>query len=340
MLWLELSLDPVHGGGEWGFGKCLWSPTRKKGAANVRWAFWESLLRVKVGDSVLHLRETKTGLAFVGMSVCCEDGFVTDERPPESGEWSTSDKFYRVRLSDYVEFSDPILLADVFRKKRDELVAYFRQNSERSRDRHHLFYVIQRGKLQCLQGAYLSEVDKELAELLLGGARGVSSSASYLTSPVVSTGEAARQIIARVGQDEFSAFVKRNFESRCCVPGCEVDDPLFLVGAHIARWADVPEMRGDIRNGLCLCLMHDNAFERGHFTLDQNLEIVVPDNIRKSSKWAAQRLLPIVGERISESKVRPSREALQHHWLRHEFKELLPSADQQSDNRGSQKRPS
>lgn len=29
MMWIEMSRDEVHGGGDWAFAKCVWSPTHK-----------------------------------------------------------------------------------------------------------------------------------------------------------------------------------------------------------------------------------------------------------------------------------------------------------------------
>ena len=50
-----MSRDPTHGGGSWGFTVCLWSPAYKQGTAE-RWAFWDTLLKVKTGDQIVHLR--------------------------------------------------------------------------------------------------------------------------------------------------------------------------------------------------------------------------------------------------------------------------------------------
>ena len=31
MVWIEMGRDAIHGGGEWGFKKCIWSPGYKRG---------------------------------------------------------------------------------------------------------------------------------------------------------------------------------------------------------------------------------------------------------------------------------------------------------------------
>lgn len=39
MVWIEMSRDEIHGGGEWGFKKCIWSPAYKKGDLKGSWLF-------------------------------------------------------------------------------------------------------------------------------------------------------------------------------------------------------------------------------------------------------------------------------------------------------------
>ena len=63
-------------------------------ASRCRWSFWETLLDVKVGDPILHLRGKGNSAAFVGFSVAAADGFATEDRPPAPGEWGYADTFY------------------------------------------------------------------------------------------------------------------------------------------------------------------------------------------------------------------------------------------------------
>ncbi len=58
MIWLEMSRDITHGGGDWSFGKCLWSPTYKRHSilGRTRQGYWENMLNIKKGDTILHLR--------------------------------------------------------------------------------------------------------------------------------------------------------------------------------------------------------------------------------------------------------------------------------------------
>lgn len=315
MLWIEMSRDTDHGGPGWGFGECLWSPSHKNPSG--QWPFWNSLLNVKRDDLVVHLQGGTHRAAFVGYSTALSDGYVTTSRPALAKEWSYASSYHRVDLLDFVPFSTPVLLDDVFAARDEELRSYFGANRVKaSGSREHLFYVIQAGRLQCQNGAYLSQLGDGLLELLLGSAATVGASESKGKAPGVSTGEALATVKARIGQGEFSRSVRHNFGSRCCVPGCDVAEQRFLVGAHIARWADVPELRGELSNGLCFCLLHDRAFELGLFTLTDTLRVSLHPGRAPSSAWARVHLGPLAGQSIGECTIRPDVDALRRHWER------------------------
>jgi hypothetical protein len=312
MLWLEMSRDETHGGGSWGFGQCLWSPSRK--TDGTRWSFWETLLDVKVGDPILHLRGKGNSAAFVGFSVAAADGFATEDRPPAPGEWGYADTFYRVPLQEFTLLSSPVLLREVFSRRDGELRTYF-LNNRAAVEKERLFFVIQAGRLQCLKGAYLSQVSAALARLILDQPVYAQQPTHSLLQEV-STGEQLRGFMSRLGQTEFSDRVRKNYGMRCCFPDCDVAERGFLRGAHIARWSDAPDMRGDISNGLCLCLMHDQAFERGMFTIDLEYRIWVASDNANRSPWAQTHLLPYHKRQLRQGRILPSEEALLRHWER------------------------
>lgn len=326
-MWLEMSRDEDHGGAGWGFAQSLWSPARKQAAdgreSAGRWPFWEALLRVRSGDQILHLRGASDTAAFVGRSTAATDGFVTSERPPISGPWSYATSFYRVLLRDYEPFPTPVRLRDVFRHADPLLRTYYRANRDLPPgERKILFYVIQSGRLQCLNGASLSEVDDRLLTILLGAdeqeAEASASAQQTLPLTLVDTGVRVRELRLRAEQQRFSAMVRANYDSRCAFPGCPVDEGALLVGAHIARWADVPALRGDPANGICWCLLHDRAFELGLFTLSHDLRIVVSQHhpLFLQNAWCREQLLPSDGEPLRAGAVQPALVALHHHWER------------------------
>jgi putative restriction endonuclease len=312
MIWLEMSRDPLHGGGDWGFSYCLWSPSHKKNG--TRWAFWDSLLKVEEGDSVLHLRGKGKEAAFVGTSMASRGGDETSERPPITGQWSYATRFRRVALTEFKPLEEPVSLPEAFGLREHELREYFRANQYRV-PKALLFYVIQADRLQCLNGAYPSQVSSELLNILFGESA-VQGEFPGRILDRVPTGDRRGEAVSRLGQREFSRQVRGNYESRCCFPGCEISEKHFLVGAHIARWSDKPAFRGDVSNGLCLCLMHDRAFELGFFTLDAELKIWVNPRKMPNQRWTQEHLLPFHGHSIRLGLVHPADDALLAHWER------------------------
>ncbi len=314
MIYLEMSRDKVHGGGTWAFPKCLWAPVEKQGGGS--WTFWTKILQVTPGDTIIHLRGVPPDAAFVGYSTATGDGFETGRRPPQPGKWDYSERFFRADLEGFTPFHEAINLDDLFQQKRIALEDYFDRNKSRGRDKANIFYVRQSGRLQCLNGAYLSDVDEDLLSVLFGSED--ATVASGAGDPVVSvaTGSQIRTVRARLGQKKFSDQVRRNYGNRCCFPGCSISDPRFLVGAHITRWTDNEELRGHPGNGLCLCLVHDRAFELGLFTLDEQHRVFVNPKEQESASEIARDLKAHNGEPISDGEVKPLDDALLEHWIR------------------------
>lgn len=306
--WLEMSRDPVHGGPGWDFGTSLWSPTERRGGG--RWGYWDLMQRVREGDVVIHLRGNAAP-EFVGHSVADADCYTTTDRPPDPGTWDHAEVFYRVPLRDYCPLEQPVSLSSVFETKCEELERYHTSHSPVSNaNGRFLFFVPQAGRLQCQNGAYLSEVDSDLGQLLFGVTGGSTPPASDVT-----TGSGLSTMQTRVGQKAFSDAVRDNFEHRCCFPNCGVSDPRFIIGAHIARWSDAVDYRGKVSNGLCLCLMHDKAFETGLFVVSADL-FVVPTSIASESDWGVAHILPFTGQQIKMPTVKPSLDCLSQHWAR------------------------
>lgn len=319
MIWLEMSRDYIHGGGNWGYSKCLWSPTYKNDGKKS--GYWELMKKVQEGDIILHLRENKKGDAyFEGFSMASTDGFETSDRPPHPGDWGYAERFYRVLLKEFSSFNTPISMKNVLQMKEAELRDYFLRNKDKvASEKKKLFFVIQNNKLQRQNGAYLSEIDEELVNLILDTNNIVNKNGgkdplnqNTLTSEKINT------LKVRIGQKTFSDNVKKNYNNQCCFPGCSIEDVKFLRGSHIARWADAIELRGDVSNGLCLCLMHDQAFEIGLFTvtIDFKISINKKNKMVTSIKWCKESLIPYDGELIKIGKIPPSREALEYHWER------------------------
>jgi putative restriction endonuclease len=167
-----------------------------------------------------------------------------------------------------------------------------------------------------LNGAYLSDIDEELFAILFGTGKEVIASTGKQVLITVETGSQIAKIRTRLGQARFSFEIKRLYGNKCCFPGCAVSDVRFLTGAHIARWADNELLRGQMGNGLCLCVLHDKAFELGLFTLDEHYRVFVNPKEKQSGSRIFDEILGQHGEQIRLSAVKPLEDALLEHWIR------------------------
>jgi putative restriction endonuclease len=308
-----MSRVETHGGGTWAFPNCVWAPTEKKNGG--RWPFWSKVLEIQEGDTILHLRGIPPKAFFVGYSNAAANGFETRKRPPELGEWSFAKSFYRADLIDFTPFHKEINLTDVFETRKLFLEKYFDSNKEHKLEKRNIFFVRQSGRLQCLNGAYLTDVDAQLFESLFGIDPKFQNPKSQ-TIASVETGWQLSSIKSRLGQSIFSKCIKALYGNKCCFPNCDTADERFLVASHIARWSDNEKLRGHFGNGLCLCLTHDKAFELGLFTLDEKYRIFVNPKEITSSSEISRQLIGASGKSIYLPKIPPLDDALIEHWIR------------------------
>jgi predicted restriction endonuclease len=57
--------------------------------------------------------------------------------------------------------------------------------------------------------------------------------------------------------------------------------PDLLVASHIMPWVDFPKERLNPRNGLCLAVHFDRAFDRGLIAFDENLKLVLSPAVKR-----------------------------------------------------------
>lgn len=90
-----------------------------------------------------------------------------------------------------------------------------------------------------------------------------------------------RLVMTRLHQSFFRRAVLASYGNRCCLCGMELT-PL-LVGSHIKPWAAASEEeRTNPENGLCLCVLHDKAYDRGLLSVTTDYEVIVSSIIKKS----------------------------------------------------------
>lgn len=310
MTYLELRTNNTIYDLGWNITESIWAPITKENGDN--WAFWRKVSEVIKGDLIFHIQQINSINYFIGYSFAATDGYVTNASPTTlTHGWSYSKEFYKADLQYFKELTPRIPVKDYFLNNEVELRRYYAENAS-SINKRNLFYTIQKGKLQCLFGAYFSNFDRILSELLVNDFVELGHEISLVTA----TDTAAAKILKRIGHQIFADNVKKNFNYKCCFPNCSVEGKGFLISGHIARWSDNENLRGHTSNGLCLCLFHDKAFEMGFFTLDNNYRVALHSNKLLTNQWLEEFLKNGQNLEIKERQVNPSLEALQQHWIR------------------------
>jgi putative restriction endonuclease len=81
------------------------------------------------------------------------------------------------------------------------------------------------------------------------------------------------QTTARIGQALFRRSVLSAYDYRCCITGLNV--PKLLVASHIIPWRSEAKHRLNPRNGLCLSMLHDRAFDIGILTIAEDMTVSI-----------------------------------------------------------------
>lgn len=121
------------------------------------------------------------------------------------------------------------------------------------------------------------------------------------------------QTTARIGQDFFRRAVLSAYDYRCCITGLAV--PKLLVASHIVPWRVDAKNRLNPRNGLCLSMLHDRAFDIGIITIAEDMTVRVSRKyVNNSDQFFSSALLAYDRKPISlPEKFRPLPEFLAQH---------------------------
>lgn len=80
----------------------------------------------------------------------------------------------------------------------------------------------------------------------------------------------------RVNQQFFRSLVLAGYQGKCAV--CALPFPSLMVASHIIPWSIDRTLRMNPRNGICLCALHDKAFDRGLILIAADYKIALhPD---------------------------------------------------------------
>lgn len=91
--------------------------------------------------------------------------------------------------------------------------------------------------------------------------------------------EKLRLVKQRVNQSFFRKTVLVNYDEKCAL--CSLNHISLLVASHIIPWSQNREHRLNPQNGLCLCAIHDKAFDTGLISFDENLAILFSNEIEQ-----------------------------------------------------------
>jgi HNH endonuclease len=94
----------------------------------------------------------------------------------------------------------------------------------------------------------------------------------------------------RVNQGFFRSAVLAAYRSTCCITGCAMSQ--LLNASHIVPWPVDVRNRTNPRNGLCLNVLHDRAFDCGLLTVTPDLRVMISPKAKgKSTDLGIHELL-------------------------------------------------
>lgn len=134
--------------------------------------------------------------------------------------------------------------------------------------------------------------------------------------PITTVTTRKAEVEIRTKQALFRRMVLSGYAGTCCISG--LSDPRLLVASHIVPWSKDRAQRLNPRNGLCLCVLHDKAFDLGLITVRPDLTVAVSAQLGRlrNDAFAQSTLVAMDGKRIRlPEKFHPSAEFLEWHNL-------------------------
>lgn len=83
----------------------------------------------------------------------------------------------------------------------------------------------------------------------------------------------------RVNQDFFRSLVLTGYNERCAI--CTLPLKRLLVASHIVPWSVDTSLRMNPQNGICLCSLHDRAFDCGILGINAGYTIEVSKSLER-----------------------------------------------------------
>lgn len=86
-----------------------------------------------------------------------------------------------------------------------------------------------------------------------------------------------RTVKTRINQSFFRQMILSNYRFRCAI--CNLNLQELLVAGHIIPWSANKKERLNPQNGVCLCSLHDKAFDTGLIGIDNNYKIIISEKL-------------------------------------------------------------
>jgi putative restriction endonuclease len=126
-------------------------------------------------------------------------------------------------------------------------------------------------------------------------------------------GQAFRSM--RLVQRFFRKSVLASYRFTCAF--CGLNIPELLNASHIIPWNVDVTLRADPRNGLCLCCLHDRAFDRGLMAVNDDYRLVLSSRLKSRTDDAIHRVvfLDLQGDLIKlPDRFLPHQNSLKYHF--------------------------
>lgn len=91
-----------------------------------------------------------------------------------------------------------------------------------------------------------------------------------------------RLVKTRVNQSLFRRIITNNYSNSCSI--CSLNIDKLLVASHILKWSENQKERLNPENGLCLCNIHDKAFELGYLGITTDYRINISEELATISE--------------------------------------------------------
>lgn len=116
----------------------------------------------------------------------------------------------------------------------------------------------------------------------------------------------------RTFQQAFRSVILDNYQRRCAV--CDVNDDVFLRGCHIVPVKHDLSIAAELENGICLCVLHDIAFENGIFSISDTYRIIIANSFKSTSAVLGSLISKLNGKKIRLSvRYTPDKSYLKRH---------------------------